>query len=126
MKHISVYVAAIIAGSIGLVSQGYAFSSGMTKTKGSGHHARRHYQHRSRTTTNDKSVSGDKVVHINKVDSSKLETLHGIGKKKAEAIISYRKQHGDFKSLDGLVKVKGISKSYLAKLLDKNPNMIAL
>jgi len=34
--------------------------------------------------------------------------LNGIGPKKAEAIIQYRKEHGDFKTLKDLENVSGI------------------
>jgi competence protein ComEA len=36
--------------------------------------------------------------------------VKGLSASKARAIISYRKQHGDFKSLDDLKQVKGFSK----------------
>ncbi|MGR8930350.1 MAG: ComEA family DNA-binding protein [Gammaproteobacteria bacterium] len=48
-------------------------------------------------------------VNINQADATTIsESLTGIGPKKAEAIIEYRKEHGDFKTLDDLQKVKGI------------------
>jgi competence protein ComEA len=48
-------------------------------------------------------------VSINQADAETLSrALNGIGPKKAEAIIQYRKEHGDFKSLKELEDVKGI------------------
>jgi len=54
-------------------------------------------------------------VDINSADKKELTTLKGIGVKKAEAIITYRKDHC-FKSIDELTKIKGIGK----KLIEKN------
>lgn len=58
-------------------------------------------------------------VDINTASLKELTTLNGIGKKKAEAIVAYRKTHC-FKSIDELTKIKGIGK----KLLQKNKNRI--
>ncbi len=58
-------------------------------------------------------------VDINTASVKDLSTLKGIGKKKAEAIVAYRKTHC-FKSVDELTKVKGIGK----KILEKNRSEI--
>ena len=55
-------------------------------------------------------------VDINHADAKELTTLKGIGAKKAQTIISYRKEHKCFKNIEELVKVKGIS----TKTLEKN------
>ena len=48
-------------------------------------------------------------VNINRADADAIsKALKGIGPKKAEAIIQYRKEHGDFKTLKDLENVKGI------------------
>lgn len=48
-------------------------------------------------------------VNINQADATTLaNSLKGIGPKKAEAIVQYRKEHGDFKTLKDLEAVKGI------------------
>jgi competence protein ComEA len=48
-------------------------------------------------------------VNINKADAETIaKALKGIGPKKAEAIIQYRKEHGDFKTLQDFENVKGI------------------
>ena len=51
-------------------------------------------------------------VNINKADSKTIaKELDGIGQKRAEAIVAYRKEHGGFKSAQELMKVKGVGKS---------------
>ena len=42
--------------------------------------------------------------------------IHGVGSKKAQAIVTYRKANGPFKSSADLIKVKGIGQ----KIIDKN------
>ena len=56
-------------------------------------------------------------VDINTADAKSLAAeLKGVGDKRAQAIVAYRKTHGPFKSVEELAKVKGIS----AALIDKN------
>ena len=55
------------------------------------------------------------MVNINKADVATLDALDGIGAKKAEAIVAYRTEHGEFKTLDELKEVSGIGD----KLFDK-------
>ncbi len=55
------------------------------------------------------------TVDINHDNAAKLALhLKGIGKTKAKAIIAYRKKHGAFKTINELLKVKGIGKKTLA------------
>ena len=54
------------------------------------------------------------AVDINSASAKELSSLKGIGVKKAEAIVAYRKAHC-FKSVDEIVKVKGIGKKFLEK-----------
>jgi len=54
------------------------------------------------------------AIDINSASTSELITLHGIGPKKAEAIINYRATHC-FKTVESIVEVKGIGKKTLEK-----------
>jgi len=55
-------------------------------------------------------------IDINTADAPALtEALSGIGMKKAQAIVDYRSANGPFKTIDDLVKVKGISDKTVAK-----------
>ncbi|MEG2857133.1 MAG: helix-hairpin-helix domain-containing protein [Clostridia bacterium] len=47
-------------------------------------------------------------ININTADARRLELLDGVGKTIAQRIISYRRLHGNFKSLEELKKVNGI------------------
>ena len=51
------------------------------------------------------------MVNINQASAATLQHyLKGIGEKKAESIVIYRTEHKEFKSLDEIMKVKGIGK----------------
>ena len=54
------------------------------------------------------------VVDINNASKKELITLKGIGIKKAEAIVKYRKKHC-FKTVNDLTNVKGVGSKFLAK-----------
>jgi competence ComEA-like helix-hairpin-helix protein len=55
-------------------------------------------------------MEGDRgeVVNINTGGVGELEKLPGIGKALAERIIAYREENGPFKSIEDIVKVRGI------------------
>lgn len=56
------------------------------------------------------------TVNINLADAEAIaDTLKGIGKSKAEAIVAYRTEHGQFESADELVQVKGIGEATVEK-----------
>jgi competence protein ComEA len=56
-------------------------------------------------------------VNINSADAATLSSaIKGVGEKKAQAIVKYRKEHGPFRSVDELANVPGIG----AKTVEKN------
>ena len=59
------------------------------------------------------SNSKQGTVNINTATLEELQTIKGIGKKKAEAILQYRKEHGPFRTKEDLLEVKGIGKKAL-------------
>ena len=59
-------------------------------------------------------------IDINSASLNELSSLKGIGEKKAQAIIDYRKTKGKFKNIDELVHVNGIG----IKALDSLKNEI--
>lgn len=48
-------------------------------------------------------------VNINTADKETLMTIKGVGEKRADAIIAYRESNGEFKSVEDLSKVSGVS-----------------
>ena len=65
-------------------------------------------------------VSGfGSLVNINTADSARLQSLPGIGPKRAEDIIAYREANGAFQSPEDLVRVSGIGQSLVDELLDR-------
>jgi len=62
------------------------------------------------------SLSALAAVNLNTATQAELEEIKGIGPAKAKAIIDYRKQHGDFKTINQLDNVKGIGEATVAKL----------
>lgn len=53
-------------------------------------------------------TENETLVNLNTATVQELQTLSGIGEKKAEAIITYREANGSFQTIDDLKKVKGI------------------
>ena len=58
-------------------------------------------------------------IDINTATQEQLESLAGVGPTKAKAIIAYRTEHGNFKTVDELDNVKGFSSKTLDKLRDQ-------
>ena len=65
------------------------------------------------------SSSNTDVININTANKEQLMKISGVGKTKAEAIISYREKNGDFKKKDDITKVHGIGKATFEKIKDK-------
>lgn len=63
----------------------------------------------SSATVAAKSAAAAKV-NVNKASAKELLKVQGLTAAKARAIVTYRKKHGEFKSLDDLVKVRSIGK----------------
>jgi competence protein ComEA len=68
-------------------------------------------------SSSTKLAPGQKV-NINTATAEELDALPGIGPTKAQAIIDYRNQHGDFKDIEDIQNVKGIKAGEFSKLKD--------
>ena len=59
-----------------------------------------------------------KKVNINTAGKEELQTLSGIGEGKAEAIMKYREENGNFKVIEDITKVSGIGEAVYEKIKD--------
>ena len=66
-------------------------------------------------SNDNKNTLINKLVNINTAGIKELSTLTGIGEAKAQKIIDYREANGGFKSIDEIMKVKGIGKATYEK-----------
>ena len=64
------------------------------------------------------STNTSSKVSINNATLEQLQTLPGIGASKAQDIINYRTEHGQFQSLEDLKNISGIGDSIFAKIKD--------
>ncbi len=62
--------------------------------------------------------SSQAIVNLNTATKEQLLTLTGIGDKKADQILAYRQQHGEFKQVEDLKNVDGFGDKTVAKLKD--------
>lgn len=73
-------------------------------------------QTESQTNTKDEYANIDIVVNVNTASADELATLlTGVGEKKAQAIVQYRNENGQFKAADDLVNVRGIGPALIEK-----------
>ncbi len=68
----------------------------------------------SNNTTNGKQSDGK--ININIANANTLEELPGIGEVKANAIINYRKSHGQFTTTHDITRVSGIGDKTFEKI----------
>ncbi|NVK29760.1 MAG: ComEA family DNA-binding protein [Gammaproteobacteria bacterium] len=65
------------------------------------------------------ALAATNFININQADATQIaEALPGIGKVKAEAIVSYRTANGDFREIEELANVPGIGAGILNKIRD--------
>jgi competence protein ComEA len=68
-------------------------------------------------STVSKEIFEQKIsINLNKANAKEIaKALKGVGLIKAQAIIEYRKAHGNFKAIEELASVKGIGVATIAK-----------
>ncbi len=79
------------------------------------HHASEEAILTGRSAASNQLTSGE-TLNINTATQAELEGLKGIGAVRAEAIIDYRNQHGNFYTVEELVQVDGIGDATLNSL----------
>ncbi|MDK6234208.1 helix-hairpin-helix domain-containing protein [Aerococcus sanguinicola] len=70
----------------------------------------------SGSSQGDQAQTPGDQVNLNTADSAELQTLSGVGEKKAADIIAYREANGPFQTVDDLSQVSGIGEKTLDKL----------
>ncbi len=63
-----------------------------------------------------KKALKEKSIEINSAGLKELQALPGIGPKTAQRVVDYRNEHGPFKTLESLTKVKRIGSKTLQKI----------
>jgi competence protein ComEA len=63
-------------------------------------------------------LAAGETININTASAEELDKLPGIGPTKAQAIVDYRNQHGNFKSIEDIENVKGIKQGTFSKIKD--------
>lgn len=67
----------------------------------------------------DTSKEKEEKIDINKATQEELETLSGIGPSTANKIVQYRKDNGNFKSIEDIKNVNGIGESKYNEIKEK-------
>lgn len=70
------------------------------------------------TIPNIEENKQSKKININTADVSMLKSLYGIGDAKANAIIDYRNNVGQFKRIEDIMNVSGIGERVFAQIKD--------
>ncbi|MGF0004385.1 helix-hairpin-helix domain-containing protein [Bacillus altitudinis] len=55
-------------------------------------------------------------VNVNQADAAELQTINGIGPAKAEAIVAYREEHGEFQQIEDLRNISGFGEKTIERL----------
>ncbi len=61
---------------------------------------------------------GDQKININTASLDELQKLPRVGPQVAQRIIDYRKEHGNFKKIEEIMKVRGIGERTFNQMKD--------
>lgn len=70
------------------------------------------------TSVNTESQAEETLVNINKADREELMSLTGIGEAKAQMIIDYRSENGQFARKEDIMKISGIKEGIYNQIKD--------
>ena len=88
-------------------------------TFGANRAGREDYTVQTERSTEEEIAPVRVLVNINTATAEELETVTGIGPVLAQAILDYRAEHGDFRTLDELLEVRGIGSAKLDAMRDE-------
>lgn len=60
-------------------------------------------------------AAASEPIDINRADAAALAELHGVGPARAEAIVAERESNGPFRSIEDLIRVKGLGQSVIER-----------
>lgn len=66
----------------------------------------------------NQSVAKDGRINLNTATREELMTIPGIGESKAESIVAYRVEHGNFADVRDIMKITGIKEGIFEKIKD--------
>ena len=69
-------------------------------------------------TDSENGRTDDGKVNLNQASKEQLMTLPGVGEAKADAIIRYRSEKGDFRSIEEIMEIEGIKEGVFKKIED--------
>ena len=74
----------------------------------------------TKNNNQDKNTTNktNELININTATKEELQTISGIGEGKAQAIIDYREENGNFNSIEDILNVSGIGESIYEKIKD--------
>ncbi len=75
---------------------------------------------RSHHDSSAKVVNDQAAVNLNTADVKTLMTLKIVGKTRAQRIIDYRNEHGNFKSVSDLSAIPGFSQKLVDRIIKEN------
>lgn len=70
-------------------------------------------------SSGDSGATDNGKVNLNQANQNQLQSINGIGEKRAEKILDYRKGHGNFHQIDDLKKISGIGDKFLDNIKSK-------
>lgn len=70
-------------------------------------------------STGNESVNAGDKINLNTASEESLTTLKGIGTSKAQAIITYREEHGGFRNTEEIMNISGIGEHTYEKIKEQ-------
>jgi len=69
-------------------------------------------------TGNPNTEHSDGKININTATKEELMTIPGIGETRADSILAYRSEHGEFSGIEAIMEVSGIKEGLYEKIKD--------